>query len=80
MQSAWYRSACKVVSDMTRRKITEEAEQQQDQDDTDGSGDREQLTQRMPEALVDDVDQFADAHGMSRNAAINFLVREALPE
>lgn len=69
---------------MTRRKITEEAEQQADESDSeqsDSSGsenDREQLTQRMPSDLVEQVDEFAENHGMSRNAAINFLVKRSL--
>ncbi|UTF55993.1 hypothetical protein [Natronosalvus rutilus] len=70
---------------MGRRKITEEAERKkQSETEPDQDGDqpdgRDQLTQRMPTDLVEDVDDFAEAHGMSRNAAINFLVRQALPE
>lgn len=43
--------------------------------------DREQLTQRMPGDLVEDIDEFADRMGFgSRNAAINFLVRQALDD
>ena len=70
---------------MGRRKITQEAEEQaQKQEQTaestgsEDGNEREQLTQRMPIDLVDDVDEFAESHGMSRNAAINFLVRESL--
>lgn len=82
MQSGRYRSASNEVSDMGRRKITDEAETEaaQDSDHTDESEDRKQLTQRMPLDLVEDVDAFAENHGMSRNAAINFLVRSGLPE
>lgn len=69
---------------MGRRKITKEAEQQADESDSEQSdsngseNDREQLTQRMPSDLVEQVDEFAENHGMSRNAAINFLVKRSL--
>jgi hypothetical protein len=68
---------------MTRRKITDEAQDNSD-DDTDNEQSnssnegRHTLTQRMPNDMVEEVDEFADRRGMSRNAAINFLVREAL--
>jgi hypothetical protein len=39
---------------------------------------RRRFTQRMPEPLVDDIDAFADRHGMSRNAAINLLAKTGL--
>jgi hypothetical protein len=65
---------------MGRRKITEEAEngqtEQSDQDDEE----REQLTQRMPKHLVGDVDDLADELGMSRNSAINMLVKRGLDD
>lgn len=67
---------------MARRKITEEAESNQDQADQANSDDqdseRTQLTQRMPDGLLDDVDDLADEMGMSRNAAINMLVKRGL--
>jgi hypothetical protein len=67
---------------MSRRKITEEAEAKQelaDQDtDDDQSSDRTQLTQRMPDDLLDDVDDLAETMGMSRNAVINMLVKRGL--
>lgn len=67
---------------MGRRKITDEANStndQADQNNSDDSGtDRVQLTQRMPEDLVGDVDALADEMGMSRNAAINMLVKQGL--
>jgi hypothetical protein len=67
---------------MGRRKITDEANSTSDQagqDNSDDSGnDRVQLTQRMPEDLVGDVDALADEMGMSRNAAINMLVKQGL--
>ncbi|MFB6201982.1 MAG: hypothetical protein ABEI98_08220 [Halorhabdus sp.] len=67
---------------MGRRKITEEAESkksQSEQTDTDdGESERTQLTQRMPDDLLDDVDDLADEMGMSRNAAINLLVKQGL--
>lgn len=34
----------------------------------------------MPSELVEDVDAFAGAHGLSRTGAINLLVREALED
>lgn len=71
---------------MARRKITEEAESKQEQAeesnaDDRGSGQdtgRTQLTQRMPNELVNDVDDLAEEMGMSRNAAINMLVKRGL--
>lgn len=65
---------------MGRRKITEEANSQTqsaDEDDADTT-ERQQLTQRMPEGLLADVDALADELGMSRNAAINMLVKQGL--
>jgi tRNA U54 and U55 pseudouridine synthase Pus10 len=41
---------------------------------------REQLTQRMPEDLVKDVDEIADHLGMSRNAMINMMCRRSIGE
>ncbi|RKS75799.1 ribbon-helix-helix CopG family protein [Haloarcula quadrata] len=69
---------------MARRKITEEAETNQeqteedDQDTADQGSDRTQLTQRMPDDLLDDVDELAETMGVSRNAAINMLVKRGL--
>jgi len=69
---------------MARRKITEEAEANQEktekdnQDTADQGSDRTQLTQRMPDDLLDDVDELAETMGMSRNAAINMLVKRGL--
>jgi len=69
---------------MARRKITEEAETNQeqteedDQDPADQGSDRTQLTQRMPDDLLDDVDELAETMGVSRNAAINMLVKRGL--
>jgi hypothetical protein len=69
---------------MARRKITEEAETNQeqteedDQDTADQGSDRTQLTQRMPDDLLDDVDKLAETMGVSRNAAINMLVKRGL--
>lgn len=65
-----------------RRSITEEARKRQTErtnsaDDAD-STERRKFTQRMPEELVADIDEFADAHGMSRNAAINMLAKTGL--
>lgn len=39
-----------------------------------------QLSQRMPRDMVDDLEDFADDHGLSRNGAINLLVGKALRE
>lgn len=69
---------------MARRKITEEAEtnkeqtEEDDQDTADQGSDRTQLTQRMPDDLLEDVDELAETMGMSRNAAINMLVKRGL--
>ena len=67
---------------MSRRKITEEAEAKQEQaeqdTDNDQGSDRTQLTQRMPDDLLEDVDDLAETMGMSRNAAINMLVKRGL--
>lgn len=67
---------------MGRRKITEEAEQEQEQEQPadDNEEDREQLTQRMPEDLLADVDEIKDRLGISRNAAINMLVERGLDD
>ena len=48
--------------------------------DDDGAGERRKFTQRMPEQLVADIDEFAERHGMSRNAAINMLAKAGLEE
>jgi len=76
---------------MGRRKITEEAEQKsKEETEEDGTGveieepesspDRKQFPQRMPEPLVEDLDQWAERRGMSRNSAVNFIVREYLDD
>lgn len=58
-----------------RRKITEEAEQAGDGEEEE-STERVKHTQRMPGPLDGDLETWADEHGMSKNAAINFAVRE----
>lgn len=66
---------------MSRKSITDEAEEAASDDDGDEPADdeREQLTQRMPKDLLDRVDEFADENGIpSRNSAINMLVRQGL--
>lgn len=70
-----------------RRSITEEARKRRaTRDDADSGGqsddspERRKFTQRMPESLVADIDEFAEAHGMSRNAAINMLAKTGLGE
>lgn len=73
---------------MSRRKITEEAEAKQEEIEEsetestagDQANERTQLTQRMPDDLLDDVDTLAEELGMSRNAAINMLVKRGLDE
>lgn len=45
-----------------------------------GLPDRRKFTQRMPEDLVAQIDDFAESHGMSRNAAINMLAKTGLDE
>ena len=46
----------------------------------DDATERRKFTQRMPEGLVAEIDEFADEHGMSRNAAINLLSKTGLGE
>lgn len=67
---------------MSRRKITEEAEStDQEAEASTDSDERKQLTQRMPEDLVEEVDELMEELGLSsRNAAINMLVRRGLDE
>lgn len=61
------------------RANDEQADEQNTEatDETSGSN-RQQLTQRMPDELHDAVEQFSEDMGMSKNAAINLLVRENL--
>jgi len=40
--------------------------------------DETQLSQRMPSDMVDDLEDFAEDHGLSRNGAINLLVGKGL--
>ena len=63
-----------------RRSITEEARKRNQSGTDDEASERRKFTQRMPESLVDDIDEFADAHGMSRNAAINLLAKTGLSD
>lgn len=63
---------------MGRDKITEKAKEQSEQSDEDPE--IQLLSQRMPEPMVDNIDNWREQMGMSRNAAINFLVREALKD
>ena len=67
-----------------RRSITHDprTEQTDNAESTANSGttDRRKFTQRMPEGLVEDIDEFATEHGMSRNAAINMLAKTGLNE
>ena len=46
--------------------------------DEEEANERRKFTQRMPERLVADIDEFADRRGISRNAAINLLSKEGL--
>lgn len=71
---------------MGRRKITEEAEQNTDEQEAVNSAEskdeveRMQTTWRADEDLVEELDGFADRYGMSRNAAITMLVRQGLED
>ncbi len=71
---------------MGRRKITEEAEQTANEqeaassDESEGESERMQTTWRADEDLVEELDEFADRYGMSRNAAITMLVRQGLED
>lgn len=49
-----------------------------DRQTSDEASERRKFTQRMPESLVADIDEFAERRGMSRNAAINVLAKEGL--
>jgi hypothetical protein len=40
----------------------------------------EQLTHRMPESMVRDLEDYAEDMGISRNGAINLFVGQALKE
>jgi Ran GTPase-activating protein (RanGAP) involved in mRNA processing and transport len=63
---------------MGRRKITDEANCSTDTAEDNEDEEREQLTQRMPASLVNQVDEVADELGMSRNASVNMLVKKGL--
>ena len=69
---------------MSRRKITEEAQKQsqevEKERDRDGEDDseRKQTPWRADEELMDDLDEFADRYGLSRNAAITMAVQKML--
>ena len=63
---------------MGRRKITDEANCSTDTAEDNEDEEREQLTQRMPSSLVNQVDEVADELGMSRNASVNMLVKKGL--
>jgi len=71
---------------MSRRKITEEAEQtttdqkSASSDESKDEGERMQTTWRAGEDLIEELDEFADRYGMSRNAAITMLVRQGLED
>ena len=72
---------------MSRRKITEEAEQSTTNQESaasattdEGESERMQTTWRADEDLVNELDEFADRYGMSRNAAITMLVRQGLED
>lgn len=47
-------------------------------DENDSDQDRKVLTQRMPDNLVTRVDNVSQQLGISRNAAINLLVKNGL--
>lgn len=71
---------------MSRRKITEEAEQtttdqkSASSDESKDEDERMQTTWRADEDLIEELDEFADRYGMSRNAAITMLVRQGLED
>jgi hypothetical protein len=64
---------------MGRRKITDKA-QSQTGNQTDNDSERKVLTQRMPSNLVTRVDKLADELRMSRNAAINLMMKRRIEE
>jgi hypothetical protein len=45
-----------------------------------GFEDRKETTLRSPRDLIEDVDEFAEEMELSRNAAINFIVRDWMKE
>lgn len=76
---------------MSRDSILDEAEQKSDQSTVDddssadskqeestGSGDRTRLTQRVPDDLLNDIDEVQEQfHLSSRNETINFMLSNA---
>lgn len=69
----------RIYLTMGRRKITEKA-QSQTGNQTDNDSERKVLTQRMPSNLVTRVDKLADELRMSRNAAINLMMKRRIEE
>lgn len=65
---------------MTHGTTTDDERSRGDATTDGGDTERRKFTQRMPEALVEEIDEFADEHGMSRNAAINVLAKTGLRE
>ena len=65
---------------MGRRKITDEANSSTDTAEDNEDEEREQLTQRMPSSLVNQVDEVADELVKSRNASVNLSFhKERIP-
>jgi hypothetical protein len=70
---------------MARRSIMNEGEAQTDSstpdadETTNTDSERIQTTLRIPTDLADDLDEWADTRGMSRNAAITYFIAEGLP-
>lgn len=68
---------------MGRRSILDEGEQEDSANETDDSSgseasERIQTTLRLPSDLADDLDDWADMRGMSRNAAVTYFIAEGL--
>ena len=71
---------------MGRDSILNDAERKKDDEpeptnDDGGDDERVKLTQRMPEDLVRQVDRVQEEYALpSRNAAINFIVKQGIRE
>jgi|APHM01.1.fsa_nt_gi hypothetical protein len=67
---------------MGRDKISDARQQNKNQEQKapQTESERKTLTQRMPKNLVQKIDDVADSLGVSRNAAINLLVKDAIED
>jgi metal-responsive CopG/Arc/MetJ family transcriptional regulator len=49
-----------------------------DNETTEDERDHVEITQQMPETLLEDIDSFAEQHELARDTAINTLIRDGL--